>query len=250
MGNIIKINDETVSSEDFIKILKMTNEFPELMENLIRDKVTVHEAKKSGVQVGTQDVQNAVDDYRRYAGLHRAKDFQEWLDEQELTLDDFEGFMTERLYKNKMVESLTTEAAIEEYFKLNSPRFDKADFKRIIVDSESQAKELIAIIEDDKENFDKYCQEHSLDDETSTTGGFVSGVSRGTLPNEVDAKVFNAKPQDILGPFQFAGENLWEVIMIVAHHPGKRDDTTENEIVDAIYDEWLAERMKENTLSR
>lgn len=250
MTTIIKINDETVNSEQFIKILKMTNEFPELMENLIRDKVTVHEAKKRGIQVSSAECQKSVDDYRRYAGLHRAKDSQEWLDDQGLTLDDFEAFMTERLYKNKMVAAITTDEAIEEYFKLNSPRFDKVDFKRIIVDSENQAKELIALIEDDKANFDKYCQEHSLDDESSTMGGFVSGVRRGTLPDEVDAKVFNAKAQDVIGPFQFAGENLWEVIMVVSVHPGKKDETTENEIVDAIYDEWLDERMKDNTISR
>jgi hypothetical protein len=139
MNTILKINDETIDSEQFIKILKLTNEFPDLLENLIKDKVTVHEAKKSGISVSTEEVQKAVDEFRRYAGLHRAKDTQEWLDDQSLTLDDFETFMTERLYKNKAVASITTDEAIEEYFKLNSPRFEKVDIKHIVVESKAQA---------------------------------------------------------------------------------------------------------------
>jgi parvulin-like peptidyl-prolyl isomerase len=249
MSTILKINDESISSEQFIKILKLTNEYPELMENLIRDKVTVHEAKKRGISVSTGDVQKAVDDYRRYAGLHRAKDTHEWLEDQGITLDDFEAFMAERQYKEKMKATLTTDEAIEEYFKLNSPRFEKVDLKQIIVDSEAQAKEIIAMLEDNPNDFDKFCSEHSLDAETSASGGLETGVRRGTLPDEVDAKVFNAKAGDVLGPFQFVGENLWQVIMLSAVHPPVKDDDTENEIVDAIYEEWLDARMKENTIS-
>jgi parvulin-like peptidyl-prolyl isomerase len=249
MSTILKVNDETISSEQFIKILKLTNELPELLENLIKDKVTVHEAKKRGITVSTEEVQKAVDEYRRYAGLHRAKDTQEWLDEQGLNLDEFEDFMSERLYKRKMTASITTDDAIEEYFKLNSPRFEKVDIKQIIVESEAQAKEIMAMIADNPNDFDKYCSEHSLDDETSASGGLETGVRRGKLPDEVDAKVFNAKVGDVIGPFQFGGENLWQVVMVAAVHPPKKDDDTENEIADAIYEDWLDARMKENTIS-
>jgi peptidylprolyl isomerase len=249
MSTILKINDETIDSEQFIKILKLTNEFPDLLENLIKDKVTVHEAKKRGISVSTEEVQKTVDEFRRYAGLHRAKDTQEWLDDQGLTLDDFEAFMTERLYKNKAMASITTDQAIEEYFKLNSPRFEKVDIKHIVVESEAQAKEILAMLEDDPADFDKYCSEHSLDAETSSSGGVEAGIRRGILPDEIDAKVFNAKAGDIIGPFQFGSENLWQVIMVAAvHHPVK-DEDTENEIVDAIYNNWLEARMKENTIS-
>jgi parvulin-like peptidyl-prolyl isomerase len=76
-----------------------------------------------------------------------------------------------------------------------------------------------------------------------------AGIRRGILPDEIDAKVFNAKAGDIIGPFQFGSENLWQVIMVAAvHHPVK-DEDTENEIVDAIYNNWLEARMKENTIS-
>ncbi len=180
--------------------------------------------------------------------MHRAKDSHVWLDNLGLTLDYFEDFMTERLYKNKMMASIQTGEAVEEYFKLNSPRFDKVDFKQIIVDSKNQAKEIIAMLEDNPNDFDKYCQEHSLDDETIGSGGLETGVRRGQLPDEVDAKVFNAKAGDVLGPFQYAEEDLWQVIMVVAVHPPKKDETTENEIADAIYEDWLNARIKEHTI--
>lgn len=46
MSTLLKIDEEAISADQFIKFLKFSNEFSELMKKLIRNKVTVHAAKK------------------------------------------------------------------------------------------------------------------------------------------------------------------------------------------------------------
>ncbi len=250
MSNVIKVDDEAISAEQFVKLLKFSNEFSELAEKIIRNKVTVHAAKKRGIKVSTSEVQQETDDFRRYLGLHRAKNTQEWMDSIGISLDEFESLMEERVYRKKMVSSITTDAAVEEYFKLNSPKFDTLELKHIIVDNAGEAKELAAMLEDEPESFDKFAAEHSLDNETKDSGGRIGTVQRGTLPDEINAKVFNAAEGNIVGPFKLEGQELYELFQVIKKKPAKLDASVKTKVADAIYNEWLGARMQDHSVVR
>jgi hypothetical protein len=49
MTDLIKIDDEVISSDDFVKLLRFTGRFDELMEDIIKDKLTIHAARKQGI---------------------------------------------------------------------------------------------------------------------------------------------------------------------------------------------------------
>jgi parvulin-like peptidyl-prolyl isomerase len=249
MSTAIKINDEAVSAEQFIKILKLSNEFPLLAERIIRDKITVHEAKKKGIKVSTGEVQQEADDFRRVTALHRAKETKEWMDKAGVALDDFEAFITEKIYKKKMVETITSKKAIEEYFKLHSPKFDSVDIRHIVVDSEAKAKELLSLLAEDPESFGELAREHSLDHETRKTGGQIGGVRRGVLPDEVSAKVFNAASGDVVGPLELGDGYFYELIQVTAKNPATLDDSTKDEIGELVYNEWLEARLREHNVT-
>ncbi|QTA89934.1 peptidylprolyl isomerase [Desulfonema magnum] len=248
MSTLLKIDEEAISADQFIKFLKFSNEFSELMKKLIRNKVTVHAAKKRGITVSTEEVQQMADDFRRCIGLHRAKETHEWIERIGITPEDFETFITEHVFKKKMIDTLTTEEAVAAYFNLNAPRFDTADIKHIVVEGREKAMEFIALLDEEPENFDEFAREYSLDDETKNTGGYIPEVRRGILPDEVEAKVFNASADDILGPFQVGEEELYEIIRVTAIHPARLDKSAREKISEAIYDEWLNERLKEHSV--
>lgn len=188
------------------------------------------------------------DDFRRCIGLHRAKETHEWIERIGITPEDFETFITEHVFKKKMIDTLTTEEAVAAYFNLNAPRFDTADIKHIVVEGREKAMEFIALLDEEPENFDEFAREYSLDDETKNTGGYIPEVRRGILPDEVEAKVFNASADDILGPFQVGEEELYEIIRVTAIHPARLDKSAREKISEAIYDEWLNERLKEHSV--
>src|SRR6201991_2384980 len=124
MTAIVRIDDEVVDDAEFIRLLKLTGQFESLIEQLVRDKLTVHAAKKHGITVSADDIQQRAAQFRRVRGLHRAADTNQYLDAMGVSLDQFESFITDGLYQEKMLDSIADDHAIEAYFSLNSPKFD------------------------------------------------------------------------------------------------------------------------------
>ena len=163
-----------------------------------------------------QELRQGADHFRRLLGLHRAKETMDWLANQKLSVDDMEHYLVEQLTKKKVLEEVTSDEKIEEYFKLNSPRFDEVVVKSIVVDSPGKANELIAELEDDPSQFDQLAMTHSLDEDSKNNGGLIPKVRRGSLPDEIEAKIFNAEVGAVTGPFQMDGENVYQILKVVS----------------------------------
>ncbi|MCB1679238.1 MAG: peptidylprolyl isomerase [Halioglobus sp.] len=247
MSGIVKIDDEVFSTDDFIKLLKLDGRFENLMEDIVRDKLAVRAAKKSGIVLTDEEIQEKADQYRRVHGLHRARDTNDYLDALGVSLDDFESFLMDMLYHEKVLEQVTTEDAIEEYFQLHSPRFDSIEVSHIVMDSEGGAREMLSYLADDPESFREMAAEHSVA-ETASHGGRIGKVLRGSLQSEIEARVFNAEAGDLLGPFPAAAGTHFEIFRIDEKRPAALDEETRAEVVRLLRDEWLLARSKEHSI--
>jgi len=247
MTDLVRIDEEVINTEDFVRLLRFTGTFDSLLEDMIKDKLTVHAAKKAGITVTAEDLQERSDQLRRARGLHRAVDMNRYLDATRITLDDFEQFLTEMLYHEKMLEQIGRDEAVDEYFNLNAPRFDSIEISHIVVDSEGKAREIMAILEDDPDSFGVLAREHSLAD-TRNEGGYIGRVLRGALRSDVEAKVFNAAEGDLLGPFPSADDSYFEIFTVDAKRPATFSNDTIAEIRRLLQDEWVAARAREHRI--
>jgi peptidylprolyl isomerase len=247
MTDLVKIDDEVITIEDFVKLLRFTGAFDGLLEDIVKDKLTVHAAKRAGITITTEELQERADELRRVKGLHRAVDMNRYLDANKMTLDDFEQYLTEMLYHEKMLGQVGTEEAVDEYFNLNAPKFDSIDISHIVVDSEGKAREIMAILEDEPESFEELAREHSVAD-TREDGGYVGRVLRGALRSDVEAKVFNAAEGELLGPFPSADESYFEIFTVNAKRPAALTEDTVAEVRRLLQDEWLAARAREHNI--
>ncbi len=204
MTAIVRIDDEVVDAGEFMRLLKLTGQFESLIEQLVRDKLTVRAAKKHGVVVTADDIQTRADQFRRMRGLHRAADMNHYLDALGVSLDEFEVFITDTLYQEKMLEQVGTDDAIEEYFKLNSPKFDsdRGEPHRARHRRQGEGDDLLSarrsrqLRGDGARTFDRrYARRRRRDRQ---------GAARA-LKADIEAKMFNAALGDLLGPFLVAG---------------------------------------------
>jgi len=244
MTDLVKIDDEVVTTDGFIRILKLSGRFDGLIEEILKDKLAVHAAKKAGIPVLDEEIQERADQFRRVQGLHRAQDAIAWLDSLGVTLDDLEQFIIDMLYQEKMMKEVCRDEAVEAYFKLHSPRFDSIEVSHIVMDSEGAAKEMLSVLADDPQSFAEMAAEHSLAD-TRERGGSVGKVMRGSLQPEIEAKVFNASPGDLVGPFHSGGEHH-EIFRIDAANTARLDEETRTEIRRILREDWLAARAREH----
>jgi parvulin-like peptidyl-prolyl isomerase len=247
MTAIVRIDDEVIGTDDFIRTLKLTGQFEGLIEQLVRDKVTVRAAKKQGVAVSAEDIQERADQFRRVQGLHRATDMNHYLDTLGVSLDEFETFITESLYQEKMMAIVCSDKAVEGYFKMNSPRFDSIEVSHIVVEKEGMAKEMISHLRDDPDSFAEMAREHSVAD-TKEQGGLIGKVLRGSLKSDVEAKVFNGAVGDVLGPFPSPDRSFFEIFAVNAKHPAKLDEDAATEVRRLLREEWLAARAQEHII--
>jgi peptidylprolyl isomerase len=247
MTAIVRIDDEVIGIEDFVRTLKLTGQFESLIEQLVRDKLTVRAAKKQGIPVSPEEIQERADQFRRVQGLHRAADMNHYLDTLGVRLDEFESFMTDSLYQEKMMEQVCSDKAVEKYFKLNSPKFDSIEVSHIVLDTESKAKEMIAVLTDDPDSFAEMAREHSIVD-TREQDGVIGKVLRGSLKTDIEAKVFNASAGDLLGPFPSSDKSFYEIFAVNAKYPATLDEDTAAEVRRLLREEWLFARAQEHII--
>ncbi|BDB24980.1 peptidylprolyl isomerase [Cupriavidus sp. P-10] len=247
MTGIVRIDDEVLGVEEFVRLLKLTGQFEGLVEQMVRDKLTVHAAKRQGMVVTPEEIQERADQFRRVQGLHRAADMNHYLDALNVSLDEFEAFITDNLYQERMMEQVCSEGAVQEYFSLNSPRFDSIEVSHIVVDSEGKAKELISYLQDDPDSFAEMAREHSIAD-TREHGGEIGKVLRGSLKTDIEAKVFNAEPGDLLGPFPAPDRSFFEVFLVRAKHPATLDSEVAVEVRRLLREDWLMGRAQEHVI--
>ncbi|WP_420473442.1 peptidylprolyl isomerase [Noviherbaspirillum sp. ST9] len=247
MTAIVRIDDEVIGIEDFVRTLKLTGQFEGLIEQIVRDKLTVRAAKKHGVKVSPDEIQERADNFRRVQGLHRAADMNNYLNALGVSLDEFENFVTDSLYQEKMMADVCSDKAVEHYFKLNSPKFDSIEVSHMVLDAENKAKEMIAYLRDDPDAFEDMASEHSVAD-TREQGGRIGKVLRGSLKTDIEAKVFNASEGDLLGPFPSADKTVFEIFKVDAKHPARLDEDTAAEIRRLLREEWLFARAQEHII--
>lgn len=247
MAAIVRIDDEVIGTDDFVRTLKLTGQFENLIEQLVRDKLTVRAAKKQGIPVAAAEIQERADQFRRVQGLHRATDMNNYLDALGVSLDEFETFITDSLYQEKMMERVCNAQAVDDYFKLNSPRFDSVEISHIVLDAAGKAKEMMSVLQDDPDSFEEMAREHSIAD-TRERGGVIGKVLRGSLKTDVEAKVFNAEVGDLLGPFAAGDGGYYEIFAVNAKHPATLDEETAAEVRRLLREDWLMARAQEHII--
>jgi peptidylprolyl isomerase len=230
-----------------MRTLKLTGQYQGLLEQFVRDRLAALGAKKAGVQLTEAEVQERADQFRRVRGLHRASDTNKYLDAMRVSLDEFEAFITDSLYQEKMMSKVCNDHAVQGYFKLNSPKFDSIEVSHIVLDSEGKAKEMIAVLRGDPGRFEQMAREHSIAD-TRERGGLIGKVLRGSLRSDVEAKVFNAAAGDLLGPFASGDRTTFEIFRVNAKHPARLDDDTATEVRRLLREEWLRARAQEHAI--
>jgi peptidylprolyl isomerase len=247
MTAIVRIDDEVISTDDFIRTLKLTGQFEGLVEQLVRDKLTVRAAKKQRLPLAPEEIQERADQFRRIQGLHRAADMNHYLDALGVSLDEFEDFVTDGLYQEKMMAQVCNDQAVEQYFKLNSPRFDSVEVSHIVLDTEGKAKEMMSALADDPDSFAEMAREHSVG-EARERGGVIGKVLRGSIKPDIEARVFNAAPGELLGPFPSPDRAFHEIFAVNAKYPATLDEETAIEVRRLLREEWLVARAQEHII--
>lgn len=202
-------------------------------------------AAQNNISNSTEELQVAANELRYHKGLESVEKFQQWLKSNHQTILTLQNYIDYKLLRNKVIASIPAKE-IEAYFAEHQLEFQGVDLYSIRVCSKSFAEELYAKITEEGENFHQLAMQHSQDEQSSPSGGYIGRLQQNDLSAEISAAVLNAKPGEVIGPVETQkGYNLFKV---GAFYQANLEQETEN-IRVLLFENLLARLRAEAKIS-
>lgn len=232
-----------IHPEEVIKFLALTGQSRPIFDGIIRNKEVLKKTRELGLIVSDEQLQEFADRYRMTRGFYAACEMVAFLKGAGLTYEDFEVFCEAAVLTTTLKNYLSTNRKMEDYFVDHRSEFDLARISMLLVKEKSLSDEIVIQVTEEGEDFHKLARQYSIDAATRYAGGYVGCVSRGMLPLEVAAKVFNANAGDLLGPFK--REDLFQLISIEEVIKAELNEDVKEVIKERIFGEWASQFLRD-----
>ena len=234
--------NHSFATEEVIKFLSLSGRSKLIFPEIITQKMVHAKAQELGLSVTVEELQKFADQYRILHGLHSAGDTHAFFKTIGITENDFEAYCESSLLLNAVKEALAPEEKIKEYYFENRANFDSAKISWIISDNKNMANELFMQITEDDQDFRELAREYSIDVDTRYQGGFIGILGRESFPAEEEAKVFGAKPGDVIGPFPRNGHFI--LIWVEEIFKSELNSHVKEIIKNHLFQEWQKEFLQ------
>jgi len=231
------------TSDDVVKYLHLSGQQDSIYTGIIRNQEVRKKAPELGLSVSDSELQEFVDNFRTSRGMYHAQETLDQLARAGLTIEDLEMYCETALLTNKLMDHLAGATKIESYFVNNRSQFDQARLSIILVDKIELANELVMQITEDEADFHTLARKYSLDSNSRYAGGYIGLMPRNALAEAISAKVFNANPGDLLGPFDT--NDFFQLIYVEELIKPELDARLKEQIRQALFTEWLAPALQD-----
>lgn len=231
----------TVTTEDIFHQVQLSCEIPKMIEGILTRKIIAVTAENAGINIETEDLQQAADQFRLMNKLQNADETWSWLKKYSLSLDDFEELVYTNLLCNKLIQHLFAEQ-VEPYFFEHQLDYAAAIIYEVILDDEDLAIELFYALTEGEISFYEIAHQYTQNSELRRAGGYRGKVHRQGMKPEISAAVFAAQPPEILKPIITAkGVHLILVEEIIQP---ELDEKLRAQIMSNLFSEWLKQQIE------
>jgi parvulin-like peptidyl-prolyl isomerase len=210
--------ETTPDAQEIVSFLKKTVRYKEICHKVLFQKIIDRAAQERGVTVSADEIQTDAERLRRERRLQRAVDTFAWLADQQITAEEWEAGIRDRLLAKKLAEFLFSEE-VEKFFAQNRLDFEQIVLYQLIVPYEQVARELFYQIEEGEISFYEAAHLYDIDRQRRRLCGCEGTLSRWSLKPEIAAAAFSAEIRQVLGPFQT--EQGYHLIMIEEFIPAQ-----------------------------
>ena len=232
----------TITKEDIFHETQLSCKIPEMMEKIIERKIIIAATEEAGIEVTTEELQQASDQMRVMSQLKDAQATWAWLEKKGLSLDDFEEIVYHTLISQKLSNHLFADR-VEPYFYEHQLDYAGAAIYEIVLDDEDEAIELYYEIKEDELSFLEAAQQYIQDPELRRKGGYRGKLKRTDMKPEVSAAVFAVNTPTILKPITTA-DGIYLVLVAEIIKP-ELDPNLRNKIMFDLYSQWLQQQAQQ-----
>ncbi len=244
---LARLNGEPLTLKEFLEHLRGQDGLKGF-RGFLEQKIIEQRAQQEKLEASEEELQQAADSYRLERGLLKAAEFEQHLRSSRHLQQDFDDHLRRQeqaLLARKLREKLVREEAVEAFFFENRLDFDRARISRIVVKEEGLAQELSAQVREGR-GFADLARKYSILKEEAWAGGYAGTPSRRDMPSELEALVFGAKNNSLVGPAAVEGEHhlVWVHELIPAQLTAELREI----IRQALFERWLESELRKATI--
>jgi parvulin-like peptidyl-prolyl isomerase len=232
--------DLNITTEDILEQLKISRKIPEIMEQILTRRIVRAEAENIGVKVEIPELQDAADLFRAKNRLISAKITQQWLEMNQLSLDEFETIIHLELLSDKLKNAVLVDK-VEQHFYQQQLDFDRVAMYEVILDDKELATELYYSIREGEIKFADVAAKYIKDPELKRKGGYLGQIGRKDLSQGLRSIFSVTSYPQVIKPIATAkGFHLIWVEEIIK---ATLDEATYQEIQSQLFKEFLSEKI-------
>lgn len=239
--NTHQIHTPQIQCPDFIsEFLQERLQYRQTYEAWIENQILRSTALEKGLTVPEEDIQSEGDRQRHELRLERAEDTLAWLDSEQVTPDQWEQGIKDKLLRSLIAEHLFA-GDVDRIFVENKLNYDRRAVYRLEIADAAIAQELFYQIEDGEISFFEAAYLYLEDEEKRDRCGFEGLLHRWELPKAHAAVIFEAQTQQVLSPIETeVGFILFWVGRLI---PAMLTRELRTKILNESLDQWLAAEL-------
>jgi hypothetical protein len=238
----LSIDGEHILLDEVFNRLRISGNLHLLVGELQKQRCLEKEIQKSEkvVHFSPLELEQYIVDFRVENHLTSPEDFDRWLMLNWLSYEDFCQQATFYLQLQKLIDHVT-EPLILEAFLQQQENLEEVILSRIVVTDRSVAEHLLQQLLGEQAAFSQLAKQYSIA-EDAFMGGAMGLVSKDALPEQISVALGNVVEGQIVGIIDY--EETYCIVKVEKIVAPTLDDEVREALKDALFEDWLADRMK------
>lgn len=241
MNESIDDNSINISIQDFLNHIKLSSKIPKIIKEIAKHQIIELSAKKAGINVEVEELQQAADNFRIDNNLYDIEETWSWLQKHYLSLDDFEAIVHANALAKKLAQHLFADKA-DSWFYEHQLDYAGAVLYEVILKEEDIAMELFCSLQEREICFHEIARQYINEPSLRRAGGYLGIVNRTELKPEISAAVFDASPPEILKPIKTHKGN--HLILVEEIIQPELNEKLRSKIIADLFTAWMKKKIK------
>lgn len=230
----------SIFPNDVIQEVKCSLHLSEVVESIVRRQVIDHATKQLKIQVKPDELQSAADKFRLKNGLSSADATFEWLQQNALSIEEFELFIYAEVLATKLSQHLFDQQ-VESYFIDHKPHYRQAELSEMILPEPDLAFDVFEAIQAGQVSFDQALCRYLSDSTLFEVRGYRGKVGRSSLDPAIAKVVFTAIPPQVLSPILL--DDQTHLIYVHQLIEPQLDQALSQQIRSELLTQWLQQQI-------
>jgi parvulin-like peptidyl-prolyl isomerase len=231
-----------ISANDILHQIKLSCQIPTIIEQIVTRKIIISAAAEAGITVEPDELQQAANNIRLLSKLRSADETLVWLQQNSLSIDDFEEMVYINVISGKLVEYLFAKK-VEPWFFEHQLDYAGAVMYEVILDDKDLAMELFYEIQEGEISFPEVAHRYIVDKELRRVGGYRGIVQRKQLKAEISTAVFASKPPQVVKPI-VTSKGIHLILVEELIQP-ELDDKLRYQVMSDFFSDWIKQQIEE-----